>query len=359
MEAPNFLTIAEQVADYLRQELLRGRWTETIPGTNSLATELGVNAKTVEAGLRLLEKDGLLAGQGAGRRRRIELPEGHTPPALRVAILCYEKGDEANDLVIRFENKLKEAGHTVVYASKNLTDLDGNTRLFARVIRRTAADAWVVLSGSKESLQYFEARQIPVFALYGFQGGLKVAGIAPVLVHAVVAATRRLIALGHQRIVLLDKQITLSSPASYVASFCAEMASHGIEVGEYNVPGWEGGYDGLYKRLESLFANTPPTAIFLFSPAEYFAVIQFLAHKGLRVPADVSLICCDIAQYFNRYQPTISHVRWKGQLVVNRIARWAKNIRLGNQDFHQTRIAAEFVEAGTVGVAPQEINQGS
>ena len=152
---------------------------------------------------------------------------------------------------------------------------------------------------------------------------------------------------------MLDKQITLSSPASYVPFFCDEMAAHGIEVGQYNVPGWEGGYDGFYRRLESLFAHTPPTAIFLYSAAEYFATLQFLAHRGLRVPGDVSLICCDIAPYFRRYEPTISHVSWNDQLIVNRIARWAKNISHEEEDTRQTRLEAEFVEGGTIGPVPE------
>ena len=108
-------------------------------------------------------------------------------------------------------------------------------------------------------------------------------------------------------------------------------------------------FEGLYRCLESLFARTPPTAIFLFSVAEYFATLQFLAHRGLRVPQDVSLICCDVAPYFRRYQPSISHVRWNDQLMVNRITRWAKNISHGKEDTRQTLIDAEFIEGGTVG----------
>ena len=86
--------------------------------------------------------------------------------------------------------------------------------------------------------------------------------------------------------------------------------------------------------------------------AEYFATLQFLAHRGLRVPQDVSLICCNMAPYFNRYQPTISHVRWNDQLMVNRIGRWANNISQGKENTRQTRVDAEFIESGTVGVAP-------
>lgn len=60
-----------------------------------------------------------------------------------------------------------------------------------------------------------------------------------------------------------------------------------------------------------------------------------------------------MAPYFNRYQPSISHVRWNDQLMVNRIARWANNISHGKQDTRQTRIDTEFVEGETIGPAPR------
>ena len=82
MPQRKFLTIAEQVAAHLREELQRGRWTVEMPGRHELAAELGVSDQTAKAALAQLEKEGILVPQGAGRRRRIELPtgrgDGHT-----------------------------------------------------------------------------------------------------------------------------------------------------------------------------------------------------------------------------------------------------------------------------------------
>ena len=352
MDPLRILSASEQVAGYLREELRRGTWRETMPGEDRLVAQLGVGRNTIKMALRHLEQEGLLVGQGAGRRRKIVLPESHTPPALRVAVLFYERGNEAQDLHIRFQMKLTGAGHTVVHARKNLTDIGGNMRRLGRMIKDTEADAWVVIAGTEEVLQYFVQRRIPVFALFGWMSQLRVAGIGPNQMPAIVGATRRLIALGHRRIVMLESHLTLSNPRREGAAFLDELAAHGITTGSYNMPGWEGGFDGFYRCLESLFSHTPPTAIIIYSGAEYVATLQFLAHRGLRVPGDVSLVCCDVAPYFRRYQPTISHVRWDDQLMVNRIGRWANNISHGKEDTRQTRIDAEFVEAGTVGRAP-------
>ena len=70
MPGPVFQTIAEQVATHLRREVLRGVWSGEMPGANRLALELGIDDKTVEVALRQLEKEGLLVGQGRGRRWR-------------------------------------------------------------------------------------------------------------------------------------------------------------------------------------------------------------------------------------------------------------------------------------------------
>ena len=346
------LSASEQVAASLREEILRGSFGELMPGAGRLTAELGVGRDTVEAALRELEEEGLLSNRGKRRRRGVALPKDHAPSALRVAVLFYEMGDETHDLFTRFQNRLKAAGHTVVHAPKNLTEIGGNLRRLSRMIKDTDADAWVVIAGTKEVHQCFVQRQVPVFALYGPPSKLRIAGIGLNLVSAVVTATRRLIALGHQRIVILEGNSTLSNPGADGVAFLDELAAHGITAGDYNMPGWEGGFDGFYRCLESLFSRTPPTAIFLYSTAEYFATTQFLVARGLRVPRDVSLVSMEQAPYFHRYQPSISHVRWNDQLLVNRIARWAKNISQGREDTRQTRVDAEFIEAGTVGAAP-------
>ena len=77
MKSINVLSATEQVAEHLRNELLRGALSGSLPGAHPLAEELGVNHKTVKAALQMLEKEGLLVGRGAGRRRKIVLPKNH------------------------------------------------------------------------------------------------------------------------------------------------------------------------------------------------------------------------------------------------------------------------------------------
>ena len=349
MDPITVLSAVEQVAVHLRTEMLRGALSGKMPGVNPLVAELGVGHKTVKAALRMLENEGLLLNQGRGAQRRIVLPEGHAPLALRVAILCHEQSDQSLDYLIDCKNKLEPAGHTVFYAPSHLTELQMDVRRLARMVKKTGADAWVVVGGTSEVLQWFIQQKIPAFALYGRRRKLKIAGVGPDNIPALVEATRRLVELGHQRIVLLDSLFSVSEPGTAGSAFLDALSAAGITTGSYNLPGWEGGHEGLYAYLDSSFQHTPPTAIIASSSPIYFATLHFLLNKDIQVPRDLSLVCVDDDPHFSECRPSVSYIRWSSRVVANRIVRWVGNISLGKEDTRQTSIKADFIEGGTMG----------
>ena len=344
------LSASEQVAGYLRENLRRGTWGETMPGESRLVAQLGVGCDTIKMALRHLENEGLLVSQGPGRRRKIMLPEDLAkPPGLRVAILLYERNDQTQDYFIDCKNKLAAAGHTVFYAPSHLTEIKMDVRRLARMVGKIEADAWVVTSGTSEVLQWFMQQKIPVFAIFGRRRKLNIAAVGPDHVPALAEATRRLIELGHQRIVFLDSLYSVSEPGTIGAAFLAALSAGGITVGSYNLPGWEGGLEGLYAYLDSSFQISPPTAIIASSSPNYFATQSFLVNRGIRVPQDLSLICVDDDPHFSQYRPSVSHIGWSSRSVANRIVRWVRNISEGKEDARQTTIKSEFIEGGTIG----------
>ena len=350
MDPITILSAVEQVAVHLREELLRGGLSGKMPGVNPLVAELGVGHKTVKAALRMLEDEGLLLNQGRGAQRRIVLPEELAkPPALRVAILCHEQSDQSLDYLIDCKNKLEAAGHIVIYAPSHLTEIKMDVRRLARMVAKTGADAWVVAGSTSEVLQWFLQQKTPAFALYGRRRKLKIAGIGPDHVPAILEATQRLIDLGHQRIVFLDSLFNVSEPGIAGTAYLDALSAGGITTGAYNLPGWDGGFEGLYAYLDSAFQFSPPTAIIASSSPTYFATQSFLVNRGIRVPQDLSLICIDDDPHFSQCRPTVSHTHWSRRAVANRIVRWVGNISLGKEDTRQTSIKADFIEGDTMG----------
>ncbi|MCX6878177.1 MAG: hypothetical protein NTW21_30855 [Verrucomicrobia bacterium] len=97
----------------------------------------------MEAALRLLEQVGMLVPPGAGRRRRIVLPDGKAARPLRVAILDIDPQSVAlaDGYVADLLHRLGEAGHSVFFADKCLQELPMNVGRVARLVRQTGADA--------------------------------------------------------------------------------------------------------------------------------------------------------------------------------------------------------------------------
>lgn len=323
-----------------------------MPGVLRLETELGVNRKTVQTALQQLEKEGLLLAQGAGRRRLILMPERLLSTSLRVAILAGDPSDLRLDYVIELDHKLGEAGHTTVYPPKSMTELRMDVGRIARMVNRTEADAWVVMAGPREVLEWFAAQSQPSLAVFGRRRGIPIAGVGPDKRPAYAALTRKLIELGHRRIVLLARtRRRLPQPGAVEQVFLDELAAHGVPVSDYNLPDWEDTVNGFHSRLESLFQLTPPTALIVDEAPHFNAVLHFCAMRGIRVPHDVSLICTDADSTFMWCKPPISHIQWDSRPVVRRILRWAENVSLGKVDIRQTLTSAEFLPGGTIGPA--------
>lgn len=342
----------EQVAEYLRGELFRGRWGETVPGRHELASELGINSKTVEAALKQLEREKLLLPQGAGRRRRVAVPDHAKTPSLRLAVLDYEPETRRKNYMVDLLHLLTEAGHVAFSTRMSLMEMGMNVSRIEKVVKETPADAWLVCGGSREVLNWFAQQSFPAFALFGRRRGLAIAGVGPDKPPAMMTMTRRLIDLGHRRMVLLARaERRLPQPGATERAFLNTLAESGLQPGTYHLPIWEESVEGFHHCLEQLFRVTPPTAVIVDEAPFFTAVMQFCARRGIRVPEDVSLACCDPDPHFSWCKPTITHIRWDSRPVVRRIVKWAANVSRGKQDLRQTETKAEFVDGGTIGRA--------
>ena len=352
MAAWQRVSAVSQLAAHLRDGLARGRWRGEMPGVMRLADELGVARNTVEAALRELERDGLLVSQGHGRGRLIDLKGGEKKSGLRVAILPNDAADRGLNYLIELEHELKAAGHQAFFTADSLDVLGMEVNRVARMVEKTEADAWVVLAASRKVLEWFVARQVPTFALFGRRGGLPLAAVGPDKRPPYREVTRMLVGLGHRRIVLMARRLRrLPQPGAVEQVFLDELAAHGISPGDYHLPDWEETAAGFHARLESLFMVTPPTALIVDEAPFFVAALQFCASRGLRVPADLSMICTDDNPAFEWCTPPVSHIRWNSGPVVRRIVKWVADVSRGKTNLRQTLTPAEFVKGGTIGPA--------
>lgn len=325
-----------------------------MPGGSRLADELGVNPKTVDGALQMLEREGYLLSQGRRRRRLIIEPESPEKAPLRVAILDFDPPEDRATYIYQAHHLLLDSGHTAFFAEKSQADLGMNHNRIMRVVRKTEADAWVVIAGSKELLEWFAEQETPVFALFGRRRDLPMAGIGPDQPSATRTVVRKLAALGHRRIVHLTRPSRiLPVPGATERAFLDELSKHGVEPSQFHLPVWDESVAGLRAHVENMLRFTPPTAILANEPTLFLAVQQQLLQSGLRIPEDISLVCSDGSPAFRWLSPSVAHVSWKSEPWVRRIGNWAGHISQGKTDRRQSLTRAKFIEGGTVGPAPR------
>ncbi len=356
MSILRLLSSAEQVAQYLRGQLMERVWTGMMPGGNKLARELGVGANTIEAALKILENEGLLVNQGRRHGRRIEIPKKLTKPSMRVGILIYEPADRHVHWIGDLQHRLDTLGHTsFIDDKKSLTELGMDVKKIALYAQKTETDAWVIIAGSSEILQWFADQPLPAFALFGRHRRVPLASIGADKITAQSAILKRLIDLGHRRIVMLANEERRKPELGLTElAFLDELKAHGIESGPYNLPDWEGNQEGFYKCLDSLFEHTPPTALIFSQVPHFIAAQQYLAHRGVLIPEHISLISRDPDPVFEWCRPSIAHISFDILPLVRRVVQWVDKVSRGIEDQSKSLIPAEFIEGGTVGPVSKE-----
>jgi DNA-binding LacI/PurR family transcriptional regulator len=306
----------------------------------------------VEEALRLLERDGVLVPQGAGRRRRIALAGKPKRAVLNLKILLFERIDQGLPYHIDLLHRLQEEGHNAAFAGKSLHDLGMDVKRVTAYVKAEEADAWIVCAGTREILEWFAAGPTPAFAKFGRCEELPLPAIRIDKIPAFKAAVRRLHELGHRRMVLMVRQERLKPhPGPIERAFLDELQALGIATGSFNLPDWGNDVAGFHCCLDSLFQHTPPTAMFLIEARFFVAAQMHLARRGIVAPRDISLICDDPDIAFSWCRPAVSHFRWDSRVVVSRMVQWVNHVARGKEDRIQKFTQAEFLEGGTIGPA--------
>jgi DNA-binding LacI/PurR family transcriptional regulator len=345
--------MAEQVAQILREGLRQGQWRGTMPGRIKLAAELRVNHKTANAALRILEDEGILISRGPGREREIVATKEVVAVKLRVVILLFEPEDRQLYFIVDLRHRLEEAGHTAFFATKTLCELGMNVARVARMAEKMEADAWVIQAGSRDVLEWFASRPAPAFALFGRLMSVPLASTSPKKAGALLEMLERLVSLGHRRIVMLVREESRKpQPGYFERLFLDQLESFGISTSAYNLPDWNERPEELQQMLSSLFRHTPPTALIVGDIILFFAIQQHLTRLGFIAPEQVSLVCTDFSPHFEWCRPTIAHIAWDSNPVINRVVKWADNISRGKDDRRRTFSLAKFIDGGTIGPVP-------
>jgi DNA-binding LacI/PurR family transcriptional regulator len=349
-------SLIEITADHLREGFRTGRWRGLLPGVLALASELDVSKDTVRAALRLLESEGSLQDNGAGRSRKIMTRRIQKKRTLRIAILTslpfLEDNSRTQRLLLVIKNALETEGHVCLICDQVSYLLPNCVRRMTRLVAATEADAWIVYEGTQEVLGWFVKTTVPALALGGRMQDLPMASSRTDFAVATEECVDALVALGHARIVLLAPEAWRHpTPSLAATAFLERLKHHGLPATVYNLPDWEPTAEGFESLMKALFFATPPTA-FIFTEPSYCAGARLmLAEMGLRVPADVSLVNLVPDAILHLQRPELAYYQWPPYAHLKRILRWVKAVQTGQEDKEAYVVYSKFVPGGTIGSA--------
>lgn len=361
MKIPARPTLVDLAAERLRDGIRTGHWSERLPGIRPLATELGIGRHTLRAAFRRLVDEKLISEGAAGDpytilRKRAPTAEQRS---LNIGLLSRGKPEHQQPgmrlYFFMVMEALREAGHRPVILAIPKTADSSDTHALPRLAARHKPNVWIVTDGSREVLEWFSAAGLPVLAVGGRNHESDMAAVNPGMAKPAREIVRRLLALGHRRIVLLISDFSRKPYDSPVTrAFREELIAAGIRVGGYNIPDWDETPEGLQVLLDSLFRTTPPTALFCWPDEAILGTLAYLEKRGLRVPEDVSFACggTSVATQWIRAGLIPVGMTSDGKARIRAIVRRVDEIAAGKNPRLKVEIPFVVTPGNTIGPAP-------
>lgn len=166
-----------------------------------------------------------------------------------------------------------------------------------------------------------------------------------------VAATEHLLGLGHRRIAFVGGQAQASCSQARLHGYRAALESAGVALDPSLV--LHGTFDyasGLEAGTRLFERDDPPTAVFAANDAMATGVLAAARHRGLRVPADLSVVGFDDTLLARLSTPTLTVIRQPlhdmGRVAVRTLLKLINNESL---DSHHVELATHLVVRDSTG----------
>jgi DNA-binding LacI/PurR family transcriptional regulator len=170
-----------------------------------------------------------------------------------------------------------------------------------------------------------------------------------------LTATRHLIELGHRRIAIIGGPEHLWSSRARLAGYRAALEAAGLAAARELIRRDDFCLDGGRRQAHELLALAqPPTAIVAGNDPQAFGVLQALGERGLRAPADLSLIGFDDVPVASWATPALTTIRQPLAAMAATAFRML-HARAGAGEPHHIELATTLVIRESTGPPPRVI----
>ncbi len=255
-----------------------------------------------------------------------------------------------------------EAGASVVVTT--VDSPGGFTAWLNRAAARGTDGALLVLNLPDSSeLQRLAAARIPLVVIDPpGEPGPGIRSVGTTNWQGCLTATRHLIELGHRRIAIIGGPEHLWSSRARLAGYRAALEAGGLPAPAALIRRDHFCAEGGRRQARDLLALAqPPTAIVAGNDAQAFGVLQALGERGLRAPADLSLVGFDDVPVASWATPPLTTVRQPLAAMAATAFRMLRSPGMGTSgasgtgEPHHVELATTLVIRESTGPPPRVI----
>lgn len=360
VDLPKRQSVVEQVATYIRAKIAAGHWEEKLPALRSLHSQLQVSRNTLHRALVQLEHEGLVKLKDRSRTLVCQsvsaLPV--TNQDLKVgwledAPLNHLSGIRLRE-ILHLQVSLRDHGMSFeLFLNQSTGDRYSANRLRLWMEDRKVT-IWVLANVSARVQQFFAASGTPAVVL-----GTRVPKLDLPSVDLCARATCRhavgqFARLGHKRIgLLLPKRLTFDDSERKLG-FEEGLASH-----EDRMTGAVFQHDGtpvgIGSCLDWALSVKPSrlTGLIASRSMECVCAMSFIGcARGIRVPAEVSVLSLENDLCFPNMIPSVAHYEFERNAIFRKLFRIVSHEDPGSYK-HDVELDPKFVSGETLAAPPE------
>jgi DNA-binding LacI/PurR family transcriptional regulator len=356
---PKRISLVHETANTLKEWISQGVLGEALPGEMQLKARLGVGRDTLRLALKLLAEEGWVLPAAKGQQRRVQmgrLPqhESALQEQLPVMFLSPFRVEHRQTLLEMEDTQLglAEQGRSLRFVSPGIFHLKHPERHLERLVRTHPAAAWILYITSGPMQRWFEQQGLPAFLYELPFPGVKLPYVSTDWGAAAFHAGVQLVRQGHRRIGILEYEER--RPGFVAEEQGLERALATVGGGQVLVFKDDRTPAAVARALDAFFSlKERPTALVLTRAAQLLTCYSWLASRGIRVPADLSIVSLPNDSWFSEFHPPVCYYQPDARSMSRLIAqRVLELVATGQVTRKSVLVPMDYVPGATIGPVP-------
>lgn len=310
---PQRHSLVGQVVEIISTGIQKNTWREWLPAERALAEALHVSRSTLRMALAQLEKMGMVRAERPVGTRILTTRKNPRPVKKNkaVALLTPDPISALRPkialIVDELRGQLAELGYRLhTYHGGHYFNSATDTRL-KQLVAEHPHDCWVLTLVPDRVKKWFQEQGIQCVVSGTCDPDIHVPFVDLDYYALCRHAAGQMTGLGHKRIVFLTENSTKAGDLASERGFMDGIAAASDPQVAGHVLHHNNSARSVIKVLERLLAGDAcPSAMLVANPYFYMLVHTYLYDMGMRVPADISLMCRDDDSFLDYTRPNPS-----------------------------------------------------